>query len=323
MTSSRRDSKSRLAPDKTDKSAGRGESTRTQAKSDEKRSTLLQRTYSMAASFIAPVTFALLLVTFVVQGYGVPTGSMENTIMTGDFLFVNKFIYGARPPRYIPLTRIPIPYFRLPGLRLPERGDIVVFDWPGSRDEVRTLRDTDYVKRCIGLPGDTILIVNRVVFVNGKRIPFPPDVKFVTYTIMPKGYPDPSIFPEGSDFNADNYGPLVVPMKGEKIRLTAADFPEWKIFIEREGHRCSLSNSTVYVDNMPTAEYTVERNYYFMMGDNRENSEDSRYWGFVPFRNIVGEPMIVYWNWNQGLPLYDLPQKLASIKWDRIGIIPR
>ncbi|MCL4540334.1 MAG: signal peptidase I [Bacteroidetes bacterium] len=313
----------RKARSKHDTAAGVERQTGERSARKTKEITLLKRISSMGASFVAPVTFALLLITFVVQGYGVPTESMENTVMTGDFLFVNKFIYGARPPQYIPLTRIPIPYFRLPGLRLPHRGDIIVFDWPGDRDEVKTVLDTDYVKRCIGLPGDTVSIVNRIVYVNGNRIPFPPDVKFDTYNILPKGYADPMIFPEGSGFNADNYGPIVVPKKGEVIRLTPGNFLKWKIFIEREGHTCDLRGSTVYVDNKPAMDYKVEGNYYFMMGDNRENSLDSRYWGFVPFKDIVGEPMVVYWNWNQGIPIYDLPQKLASIKWDRIGIIPR
>lgn len=284
---------------------------------------MLRRLTSMGAGLVAPITFALLLITFVVQGYGVPTGSMENTIMPGDYLFVNKFIYGARTPDSIPFLNVHIPYFRFPGFDAPHRGDIIVFIWPGDRDEVNPTVDTDYVKRCIGLPGDTIRIVSRVVYVNGKPIAFPPGAKFGTYSVIPKGYADPMIFPEGSDFNADNYGPIIVPRKGEKLHLDKSDFLKWKVFIEREGHMCDLRDSAVYVDGKATAEYTVQRNYYFMMGDNRENSLDSRYWGFVPFKNIIGKAMIIYWNWDQAIPLYDFPAKLASIKWNRIGIIPR
>ncbi len=280
-----------------------------------------ERFAAIRSSFIAPIAIALLLITFVVQGYGVPTGSMENTIMTGDYLFANKFIYGAKTPQYLPFTQIQIPYFQFPALRYPKRGDIIVFDWPGNRDEVRPADHVDYVKRCIGLPGDTAQVVNRVVYVNGKIVPYPQGVKFEPFPLLPKGYPDPQIFPEGSDFNADNYGPIVIPKKGDLLHLSTKNFLKWKIFIEREGHSCNLQGSTVDVDGKPTKEYPVERNYYFMIGDNRENSLDSRFWGFVPFRNIIGEAMMVYWSWNQQVPIYDLAQKLGSIKWQRIGLL--
>ncbi len=270
---------------------------------------------------IFAIIAALLLKTFVVEAFRIPTGSMENTLLVGDFLLVNKFIYGSKSPQYLPFTDIRIPYFQLPPLRYPHRGDVVVFNWPGDRDEVRPPEPVDYIKRCIGTPGDTIQVVNRVVYVNSKLQPFPPGVKFDTYTILPKGYPNPQIFPEGSDFNEDNYGPIIVPKKSEVIHLSAKNYLKWKIFIEREGHSCDLRGSTVYVDNKPTTEYTVEHNYYFMMGDNRENSLDSRFWGFVPFQNIVGEAMIVYWSWNPDIPLYDIFQKIGTIRWGRIGMI--
>ncbi len=270
---------------------------------------------------IFAIIAALLLKTFVVEAFRIPTGSMENTLLVGDFLLVNKFIYGSKSPQYLPFTDLSIPYFQLPPLRYPHRGDVVVFNWPGDRDEVKPPQPVDYIKRCIGTPGDTIQVVNRAVYVNGKLQPFPAGVKFDTYTILPKGYPNPQIFPEGSDFNEDNYGPVVVPKKGEIIHLDAADYIKWKIFIEREGNSCSLRSGTVFVDDKPASEYTVKNNYYFMMGDNRENSLDSRFWGFVPFKNIVGEAMIVYWSWNPDIPIYDIFAKMGSVRWNRIGMI--
>ncbi len=273
------------------------------------------------SGYIAPITLALLLITFVVQGYGVPTGSMENTIMTGDYLFANKFIYGAKTPQYLPFTQIRIPYLQLPALAHPKRGDVIVFDWPGNRDEVRPAEHTNYVKRCIGLPGDTVQVINRVVFVNGELVPYPQGVKFEPFPLLPKGYPDPQIFPEGSNFNTDNYGPIVIPKKGDVLHIDAADFLKWRIFIEREGHPCDLNGSTVYVDSKPTSKYVVERNYYFMMGDNRENSLDSRFWGFVPYESIIGEAMIVYWSWDQDIPIYDIFSKIRSVSWSRIGVL--
>lgn len=264
---------------------------------------------------------ALLLKVFVVEAYRIPTGSMENTLLVGDFLLVNKFIYGSKSPQYLPFTSVSLPYFQLPSLRLPRRGDIIVFEWPGDRDQVKPPEPTNYIKRCIGLPGDTIQVIDRVVYVNGQIVPYPAGVKFESYATLPKGYPNPQIFPEGSDFNEDFYGPIVVPKKGDVIHLNTADFLKWRIFIEREGHACDMRGSTVFVDNKPVTEYTVMRNYYFMMGDNRENSLDGRFWGFVPYQNIVGEAMIVYWSWDPDVPIYSIFSKLGSVKFGRIGML--
>ncbi len=273
------------------------------------------------SSYLTPIIVALLLVTFVVQGYGVQSGSMENTIMTGDFVFANKFIYGAKSPQYLPFTNIRIPYFQLPAILHPKTGDVVVFDWPGNRDQVRPEDHANYVKRCIGTPGDTIEVVNRVLYVNHKAIPFPPQTKFETTSIYPRGFPDPAIFPKFANFNQDNYGPLVVPKNGDLVDLNVSTFPRWQTFIEREGHSCRSDGATIFVDGKPATNYRVANDYYFMMGDNRENSLDSRFWGFVPDKNVIGKAMIVYWSWNPDIALYDFPAKFASIAWNRIGVL--
>lgn len=282
-----------------------------------------KKTQIIITSYVTPIIIALLLITFVVQGYGVQTGSMENTIMTGDLLFANKFIYGAKSPRYLPFTDIPIPFFQLPALTHPRTGDIVVFDWPGYRDQVKPDDQENYVKRCIGTPGDTVQVIDRVLYVNHVMVPFPPNTKFESATVYPKGYPDPGIFPKGSNFNQDYYGPIVVPKKGDVVRLDETDFAKWQTFIEREGHSCELVGSSVLVNGKPVTNYSVEHNYYFMMGDNRENSLDSRFWGFVPDQRIIGKAMIVYWSWDPNTPIYDLPKKIASIAWNRIGILAK
>jgi signal peptidase I len=265
----------------------------------------------------------LVLNSFVVASFEVPTGSMENEIMTGDFLFVNKFLYGGSTPRAVPFTSIRLPWFRLPAFRHVRRGDVIVFEFPGQRDEVQSPEFMFYLKRCIALSGDTIQVVNRVVMVNGKPAPIPRNMKFNSFRIQPAGLPDPRIFPKGMPFNEDNWGPVVVPRQGDVIPLTQETLPRWETFIGREGHRVGYDRGNIVIDGVPSTSYTVEREYAFGMGDNRDNSLDSRFWGFVPVDNIVGTPMIVYWSWDPDLPMYDFVQKLRSIRLSRVGSLIR
>ncbi len=265
----------------------------------------------------------LVINSFVLASFEVPTGSMEDTVAIGDRVFVNKFIYGGSTPYTIPLTSIRIPHFRVPGFRAVARGDVIVFDWPGPRDQVEKPVQMWYLKRCIGLPGDTILIRNRVLYVNDRVVPDPPHSKHVRADVIPAGVANPLIFPRGSNFNEDNYGPLAVPWKGMKLPVTADSFQGWEVFIRREGHDVRLEGGTVLIDGKGTSEYTVERDYVFAMGDNRDNSLDSRFWGFVPRVDVVGTPMIVYWSWNPAIPFYDVLDKFGSLDMHRIGTIIR
>lgn len=271
----------------------------------------------------------LVLNSMVLAAFEVPTGSMENEIMAGDFLFVNKFIYGGSTPRTIPLTNIRIPWFRvtdiLPFLkwRDVERGDVIVFEFPGQRDEVRSPEFMFYLKRCIAISGDTVEIRERRVYVNGKEMPFPRNVKFNSPRILPPGYADPRIFPKGAPYNEDNWGPVVVPKKGDVITLSPENLDRWKTFIEREGHRVAVNaEGRITIDGTPRQRYTVERDYVFGMGDNRDNSLDGRFWGFIPKEDIVGSPLIVYWSWDPDISLFADPvAKIKSIRFDRIGTI--
>jgi signal peptidase I len=275
--------------------------------------------------FFKDVVFVLVafffLNSFVLASFEVPTGSMENEIMAGDFLFVNKFLYGGTTPRNIPFTNTRLPWFRLPALRSVERGDVIVFEFPGQRDETVSAEFMFYLKRAVALSGDTIYINDRVLYVNGKPSPLPRHMKFNSYAVKPRGQAEYSIFPEGAPFNEDNYGPVVVPKKGDVIRLNAANFDQWRIFIGREGHSALRDiEGRVVVDGKPVDSYTVERNYIFGMGDNRDNSLDSRFWGFIPEENIVGTPMIVYWSWAPDKSLLD-PGKFGSIRFGRLGTL--
>jgi len=175
------------------------------------------------------VVMAFIIKTSIVEAYKIPSASMEDTLLIGDFLLANKFVYGAH---------LPFISWRLPAVHDPEPGDVVIFLWPG--DGV-----TKYIKRCVAVGGDTLEVKNKELFVNGVRFPDPPHSKF-TRPIEPRG-------PGGKD-SRDNFGPYIVP----------AD-------------------------------------YYFMMGDNRDNSSDSRFWGPVHERYILGEAMIIHWSWDDSL----------------------
>jgi len=269
---------------------------------------------------------ALLLKFFLIEAYRIPTGSMENTLLVGDFLLVNKFIYGATTPRNIPFTDIRIPYITLPSFKEPHKGDVVVFDFPGTRDEVQSKEVTNYVKRLVGEPGDTIQIVNQVLYVNGKEAPVPTDAIFSQQKeggLVLKST-DPKIFPKGSGWNEDNYGPLRVPKKGDIIQLSAENFEQWKTFLMREGHNPRLSSDKkFFLDEKEVTQYTVEKDYYFMMGDHRNNSLDSRFWGFLPRQDVIGEALLIYWSWNSDVPFTEFGKLFSSIRWNRIANIIR
>jgi signal peptidase I len=278
-------------------------------------------------SFVKEVTWVLCAVlvinSLVMASFEVPTGSMEGTVAIGDRVFVNKFIYGGTTPYTIPLTSIRIPHIRVPGFRDVARGDVIVFDWPGARDRAEKPRQMWYLKRCIGLPGDTILIQNRIVSVNGKTVPDPPNSRHIRAAVLPPGTANPNIFPRGANFNEDNYGPVIVPNKGMTLSMSAENFDAWEVFIRREGHDPQLRQGRVLIDGRETTEYIIARDYVFAMGDNRDNSLDSRFWGFVPREDVIGTPMIVYWSWDPAIPMYHLIDKIGSVNLRRIGTVVR
>ena len=261
---------------------------------------------------------------FVLASFEVPTGSMENEIMAGDFLFVNKFLYGGTTPRTIPFTNVRLPWFRVPAIRSVERGDVIVFEFPGQREEIQSPEFMFYLKRAVAISGDTVQVINRTLYVNGRPAPIPRNMKFNNMNGRPQGWADPKIFPRDAPYNEDFWGPMVVPKKGDTIALSASTFIRWATFIGREGHRARLDDrARVLVDGTPVTRYIVERNYLFGMGDNRDNSLDSRFWGFIPEESIVGTPMVVYWSWDPDRPLTSIVDKLESIRLGRIGTIIR
>ncbi len=277
--------------------------------------------FSWVRSLLGAFIVVMILNGLAIASFVVPTGSMEGTVRAGDFLFVNRAVFGPSTPQIIPLLNIPLPYVRLPGLRQPQRGEIIVFIFPGYRDEVQPREFQYYLKRCVAVAGDTVEIRNKRLFVNGVEQPLPPQ-GIVTDLPPPPG-DQYRTFPRGRGYTRDNYGPIRVPKRGDTIWLNLENLLEWDIFIRREGHTLSVRGGRILVDGRETTFYVVERDYCFGLGDNRDNSEDSRYWGFIPMENVVGKPMIVYWSWDPMIPLGSLVEKIVSIRWERIGALVR
>lgn len=273
--------------------------------SAEQKKPVKKHTREWFDALVIAAIFATVLRIFVVESYRIPTGSMENTLLAGDFLFVNKYVYGAR---------VPFTGFRLPAVEKVERGDVIVFKFPKDR----TL---NYIKRCVALSGDTVEIRDQQLYVNGNEVQLPEHGQFIGQK-MPPGAADFQIFPRFSTFNKDNYGPLRIPRKGDVIDLNEQTYQLYSSLVADEGHDIALTVGQVYVDGVPSDTYTVEDNYYFAMGDNRDNSLDSRFWGFLPERDILGEAMMVYWSWDPDRSLLlDPAGKLSSIRWSRTGMV--
>ncbi|MBM4160720.1 MAG: signal peptidase I [Ignavibacteria bacterium] len=277
---------------------------------------------SYVKTILFTIFIALMLKTFVIEAYRIPSGSMENTLLAGDFLFVNKFVYGLRTPRYVPLTSLAIPSVSLPAFRDVQRGDVIVFEFPADHAEMSDPESLNYIKRCIGLPGDTVWIVSGRVFVNGRELVAPTSAKAMRSAWH--GRLERGLCPAGAGFSKEEYGPLVVPKKGDLINVASGNLDRWKGFIEEEGHTVEADAAAVVrIDGVEMSSYRVERNYYFVLGDNRQNSLDSRYWGFVPDQNLIGEALLIYWSWDPAASASSLSEKFKTIRWDRIGNLIR
>ena len=361
-------------------------------------------TVNKTADTISSLLFAIVVATFVhtyfIQPFTIPTSSLEKTLLVGDFLFVSKVNYGARTPMTtvalpmvhdtIPLTKKKsyltwpeLPYFRLPGFQKVERNDIVVFNWPidtvykfrdqsGLRVDKPIDKKSNYVKRCVGVPGDQFEIKDGIVFVNGKELILPErarpqfsykvaldgktpidfeyllqdmditdgagfmdaekrDTLFIAaltaanaerlqqipgitgvQKIISKEV-ESGIFPHINKWNRDNFGPIYIPQQGKTVALNLETLPFYKAIItDYEKNDLKVTGSEIRINGKIATSYTFQQNYYWMMGDNRHNSEDSRYWGYVPENHIVGKPTFIWMS-------YDSNAKgLKKIRWERL-----
>jgi signal peptidase I len=189
-------------------------------------------------SLLGTVVIAIFVITFVVQAFQIPSPSMENTLMVGDYLLVNKLCYGAGS-----LKSLFMPYRRI------QRGDVVVFHYPLTPAQ-------HFVKRVIGVPGDHLRLVNKQVFVNG----------------VPLKEPYARFSRPANDRFRDDF---------PRLDVAPGETPEWWLTLRKL---------------VEDGQLIVPQGYYFVMGDNRDDSYDSRYWGFVPRANIIGRPLLIYWS---------------------------
>ena len=264
------------------------------------------------------ILFALILLTlrlFFLDAYTILTKSMENTIRAGDFILVNKFVYGAKTPEYIPILNFDIPGFRMPRMRSPEKNDVVVIEKESLPVDLRGYQ-ADFIKRIIAGPEDTLEIRNNAIYINGVRVKKPEGVIFGLNRDDKR-----SLFPERQKWSKDNYGPITVPKAGTKIRLTAENYRDWIDLIKKETYPESdiRVNGGIIIDDKKLEEYEIRNNYYFVMGDNRNNSIDSRYWGFIDEESIIGKVFLVYWSIDPSVERSGISGFFSGIRWNRIG----
>ncbi|MBS1682596.1 MAG: signal peptidase I [Bacteroidetes bacterium] len=352
-------------------------------------------------AIVFAVVAATLIRWLIMEAYTIPTPSMENSLLVGDFLFVSKFHYGTRTPRtplQIPLTHqkiwftdipsyldwIQLPSTRLPGLTSVKRNDVVVFNVPGmyennleEPDRSRWIKypvdlKTPYIKRCVGISGDVIEVKDKQLYVNHQPANNPEEMQYryhvvskdeinkrnfdklgldpedfqtygrtspdeVEYTMLlsakkaeeVKALPyiksiallptdheaDPRIFPASkyAPWNGDNFGPLTIPKEGMTIAINDSTLAMYGSTIRDYDHNneVKIEGNKLIIDGKEVTQYTFKQNYYFMMGDNRDNSLDSRYWGFVPEDHVLGKGFFIWLSLDKYAGFFN------KIRWSR------
>jgi len=356
-----------------------------------KKNTEPKKKKSKTREWVDAILFAFIASTIIrgllFSAYAIPSGSMEGSLLTGDYLFVSKISYGPRmpfTPVVIPFLEstvtkyniktywdgIKLPYYRLPGLTEIKKGDVVVFNKPEEADpsyDRPVDARTNLIKRCQATPGDKLEIKNAQVYVNGKPnvnaekqqtsytvvtdgnalnpqifqdLSIEPlyqkdnntyemiipkaslatfkgysNIKSVTPAVAQAGNYDAAVFPHNEKFkwNQDNFGPLVMPKRGMTIPLNDSTMILYRRAIELyENNKVDVNGKDIIINGKKANSYSFKMNYYWMMGDNRHNSLDSRFWGYVPEDHVVGKAMITW------MSIDSTGTFLGKIRWNRI-----
>ena len=350
--------------------------------------------------WVDAIVFAVVAATIIrwlfIEAFTIPTPSMEKSLLVGDFLFVSKVHYGARTPKtplQVPLTHqkiwgteipsytdiIQLPQFRLPGFSEVKNNDVVVFNYPDEYDKYPVDLRTNYIKRCIGIPGDKLEIKDTTIYINGEVLEAPENMQTsyqVTATTLIKdrvfnnldvtditgpiagrsaneslyfimtdqekadkleafdfvkdveeityetGQDAARTFPVSNkyEWSLDNFGPLYIPKEGDKITIDSLNLPIYsKAILHFEGNEdAKVEGGKLYIDGNVVSEYTFKQNYFFMMGDNRHNSQDSRIWGFVPENHILGKGLLIWWSVAPAGPDGGISDIFSRVRWSRI-----
>lgn len=234
---------------------------------------------------------------FIIDAFKIPSGSMKDTLMEGDFILVNKIAYNLSTPYQIPFWGKRISPTQLYSFAKPQADDVIAFEIPSDLVNPATNNFSIMVKRIIGLPGDTLLIKDKEVFINGEKLRNP-SYMHINLSETPIENADEKLFPYDKKWTIDNYGPLVIPKQNMTVDLDPKNIALWEnaINIDFGEKAISVEGTVINFRGRPIKEYTFKNDYFFVMGDNRENSLDSRYFGYIPEKWIIGNAFVIYWS---------------------------
>jgi len=263
---------------------------------------------------------ALIIKAFAIDAFKIPSTSMENTLQPGDFILANKFAYNISTPREIPFVNLPIPQYKFFEVGKPKINDIVIFEFPKGFESDPLKGGSKYIKRVIAGPHDTLRITDGQIFVNSKFINLPPTFKTPKFINNEDSVRQEIIYPPGAKWNRISYGPIIIPAKGDSIKIAPENFEKWQsVIVMDHGERSLLSEGTIVtLDGRAISEYVLKQDHYFVIGDNFEESMDSRHFGFITDNMIIGKAMFIYWSYNSEKVAPGPLGFLSAIRADRI-----